>query len=321
MLENQSHARIVAMGVALVLAGAGGRANVASAQSDQVIHVGVSAFEAHGDVYYAQDLGLFKRAGLNIEVQQYQGGSIVVAAIVSGALQIGAGSPLPLASARSRGLPVVLIAPGYIYDAAAPSPIDALVVAANSQARTGKDLNGKTIGVTGIRSVDHIAAFAWIDQHGGDSSTVKVVEVPQSAMPDAVAEGRVDAAMIGDPALSAGIDSGKVRILGKAYDAISKRFFAAGWFSTESWAAKNPEIVRKFTAAINAASTWAVRNPEQAALVLQKYMKVTFSRAHEYHARALDPALIQPLLDAALKYKFLDSMNANDLIWKGQPSQ
>jgi NitT/TauT family transport system substrate-binding protein len=310
--------RLFAAAVLLVaLCAAGGPWQLASAQSEGVIHVGVSAFEAHGDIYYAQDLGLFKRAGLNIDVAQYQGGSIIVAAIVSGALQIGAGSPLPLANARLRGLPVVLIAPGYIYSASAPSPIDALAVAVNSPARTGKDLNGKTVAVTGLKSVDHIAVFGWIDQHRGDSSTVKVVELPQSAMADAVADGRVDAAEIGDPALTAGIDAGRVRIIGKAYDSIAKRFFAASWFSTEDWATKNPDTVRKFARAINEASAWAVKNPEQAATILQKYMKVTFNRAHEYHANTLDKALLQPLLDSAVKYKFLDPMNAQDLIWKG----
>jgi ABC-type nitrate/sulfonate/bicarbonate transport system substrate-binding protein len=76
--------------------------------------------------------------------------------------------------------------------------------------------------------------------------------------------------------------------------------------------------VRKFSAAINQAGTWATRNPVAAAAVMQKYMKVTFNRAHEYHGRTLDPALIQPVLDASVRYKLLTTpMNANDLIWKG----
>ena len=295
-----------------------GSARRAGAQTEPVVHVGISAFEAHADAYYAQDLGLFRRAGLNVDIQQYQGGSTIVAAITGGSLQIGAGNPLPLASARQRGIRVVLVAPGYLYDYAAPSPIDALAVAVNSPLRTGKDLEGKTVAVTGLRSVDHIVVYAWVDQHGGKSSLVKVVEIPQSAMVDAVAEGRVDAAQIGDPALTAGIVAGKVRIIGKAYDAIGKRLFAAAWFSSDEWAAKNPETIRKFTAAINDASAWAAKNPEAAATVLQKYMKVTFSRAHEYHNRTLDPAYIQPLLDAAFKYKALDRpMNASEIIWKG----
>ena len=59
-------------------------------------------------------------------------------------------------------------------------------------------------------------------------------------------------------------------------------------------------------------------NPEAAAAVLRKYMKVTYSRAHEYHARSLDPDMIQPMLDAALHYKLLTTpVTADELIWKG----
>ncbi len=295
----------------------GGVRTRASAQST-VIHLGVSPFEAHADAYYAQDLGLFKRAGLDVAIQQFSGGATVIAAIVGGSLQIGAGSPLPVASARLRGVHIVLVAPGYIYESTGSSPIDALAVAANSPYRTGRDLNGKTVAVAGVKSVAQIAAYAWIDRNGGDSSTVRAVELPQNAMADAVADGRVDAAEIGDPALTAGIDAGKVRIIGKAYDAIAKRLFASTWFSTDEWADRNGDTIKRFTGAINDASAWAVKNPEAAATTLQKYMKVTFTRAHEYHARTLDPALIQPLLDAAAHYKVLDRpMEAREIIWKG----
>jgi NitT/TauT family transport system substrate-binding protein len=289
-----------------------------AAWAQSALHLGISPFEAHADAYYAQDNGLFKKAGLDVDIQQFNGGATVIAAIVGGSLQIGAGSPLPLASARQRGVRVVLVAPGYIYESNASTPIDALAVAANSPYRTGRDLNGKTIAVAGVRSVAQLAAFSWIDRNGGDSSTVKAVELPQNAMADAVADGRVDAAEIGDPALSAGIDNGKVRIIGKAYEAIAKRLFASTWFATEDWADRNADVIRRFTGAINDASAWAVKNPEAAAQVLQKYMKVTFTRAHEYHARTLDPALIQPLLDAAARYKILERpMDAHEIIWSG----
>jgi NitT/TauT family transport system substrate-binding protein len=307
--------RALLAAAALALALCAGGAPFASAQSD-VIHVGISPFEAHADAYYAQDLGLFKKAGLNVDIQQYAGGSLIVAAIVGGALQIGAGNPLPLVNARQHGIHVVLISPGYISDAANP-PIDGLVVAAGSPIHDGKDLSGKTVGVTALRSIDQIATDLWIDHHGGDSSAVRLVEVPQSAMAGAVAEGRIDAAMVGEPALSAGIASGNVRLLGRAYDAIAPHFIVAAWFATEDWANRNPETVRAFAAAINAASAWAFAHPEQAAAILQKYMKVTFTSAHEYHARTLDPALIQPVIDGALRYKILDTpMDARDLIWK-----
>lgn len=305
--------RPFALAVVLALFGSTG----ATAQTTPVIHVGLAPFEGQAGPYYAQDLGLFKAAGLDVEVQQYNGGSAIVAAIVGGSLQIGGGSPLPLAQARARGLKIVLIAPGFIHDYKAEKPNNLLVVGVNSPVRNAKDLNGKTIAVTGLRGLDEIAVDAWLDANGGDSKTVKFTELPQNAMPDAVAAGRVDAAEVGDPGLSAAIDAGKVRALANSYDAIAKYFFGSVWFASEEWANQHPDAVRKFAAAINQAGAWATRNPVGAASVMQKYMKVTFTKAHEYHGRSLDPALIQPVLDASARYKLLTPMNAKDLIWKG----
>lgn len=306
--------RALALAVTLALfCGAG-----AIAQTTPVIHVGLAPFEGQAGPYYAQDLGLFKAAGLDVDIQQYNGGGAIVSAIVGGSLQIGGGTPLPLAQARTRGLKVVMIAPGYIYDYKAPTPINALVVAANSPIHDAKDLAGKTVAVTQVRGLDEVAVDSWLDANSGDSHNVKFTEVPQNVMADAVAAGRVDAAEIGDPALSDALASGKVRILAKAYDAIAKRLFGSVWFASEDWANAHPDAVRKFAAAINQAAAWATRNPVAAAAVLQKYMKVTYPRAHEYHGRTLDPAFIQPILDASYRYKLLTTpVNANDLIWKG----
>jgi NitT/TauT family transport system substrate-binding protein len=306
--------RLLALAVAIaLLSGAG-----AVAQTPSVIHVGLAPFEGQAGPYYAQDLGLFKAAGLDVEIQPYNGGAAVVSAIAGGSLQIGGGTPLPLAQARSRGIKVVIIAPGYIYDYKAPSLINALTVSVNSPLHNAKDLTGKTIGVTALRGLDEIAIDSWLDKNGGDSKSVKFTELPQSAMADAVAAGRVDAAQMGDPGLQAAIDAGKVRVLAKSYDAISKRLFGSVWFASEDWATKNPETVHKFAAAINAAAAWATRNPVAAAAVLRKYLKVDYASAHEYHARSLDIDMIQPMLDAALKYKLLSTpVTANELIFKG----
>ena len=172
--------------------------------------------------------------------------------------------------------------------------------------------------MTQVRGLDEIAVDAWLDKNGGDSKNVKYTEFPQSAMAEAVASGKVDAAQMGDPGLSAAIDAGKVKVLAKDYDAISNRLFGSVWFASEDWAKQHPYVVRKFAAAINQAAIWATKNPEAAAAVLRKYLKVDYTRAHEYHARSLDVDMIQPMLDAAYKYKLLTApVSAQELIFKG----
>jgi NitT/TauT family transport system substrate-binding protein len=286
----------------------------ADAQEQPVIHVALSPFEAQSNVYYAQDLGLFKAAGLNVQIQQVQGSAAIVAAIVGGSLQIGTGSSLPMFSARERGIDLVLIAPGTMSDFA--DQHSGLIAAANSTIRTGKDLNGKTVGVNTLQSVDQLAISSWIDKTGGDSRTVKFLEVPGTLILEALNAGRVDAALTVDPNYSIALSSGRARLVDFVDEAIAKRFIVTTWFALRSWANANPEATSKFAAALNQASAWAVKNPEAAAAVLRKYLHSTTQKADEQHARSLDPGLLQPLIDAAVKYNVLPKpMDVRDIIW------
>ena len=290
---------------------------IAAAEGEGPIRVGLSPFEAQFGAYYAQELGLFKRAGLDVQISQISNGAAIAAAVVGGSLEIGATNPMSLAAAVERGIKLVYFAPGYMYDASTP-PIDALAVAVSSPIRNAKDLNGKVVAGLGVKSVDQVSIYAWVDQHGGDSKTLSFIELAPNVMAEALVDGRVAAANIGEPALSASIDAGKTRILGRSWDAIGKRYLTAGWFATPDWLSKNSDAARRFGVAINQAATWAVQNPESAATMQQKYLHVTYTRAHEYHARSLDPGMLQPLLDAAYRYKAIDRpLDAREMIWKG----
>jgi hypothetical protein len=59
-----------------------------------------------------------------------------------------------------------------------------------------------------------------------------------------------------------------------------------------------------------------VKNPEAAAAILQKNLHLTTSRAHEQHASKLDPALLQPLIDAAVRYgRIAKPLDVREIIW------
>lgn len=286
----------------------------ASAQDESVIHVALSPFEAQSNVYYAQDLGLFKRAGLNVDIQQVQGSAAIVAAIVGGSVQIGTGSSIPAFTARVRGIDLDLVAPGTMSDFADPQ--SGLVTAAGSNIHTGRDLNGKVVGVNTLQSVDQISVQSWVDKNGGDSRTVKFLEVPGTLILDALSTGRIDAAIMANPSYAIALASGRARLAAFVNTAIAPRFMVTSWFAMRPWADAHADAVRKYAAALNDASAWAVKNPDAAAAVLRKYLHTTTQHAHEQHARTLDPALLQPLADAAVKYNVLPKpLDVRAMIW------
>jgi NitT/TauT family transport system substrate-binding protein len=288
----------------------------AAAQTLPTLHIATGGKETDAEVFYAQDLGFFTKAGINADISVMQNGAAIGSAVASGALQVGSSSTLIIANAVSKGLPFVYIAPGGQYNDATPSL--ALVVPANSPIQSAKDLTGKTIAVLALRGIDQSSAMKWIDDNGGNSAGVKFVEIAAPEMAIALARGTVDAAQLAEPFLGGAAKT--VRVLGKSYGAVAKSWMVAGWFSTSDWVAQNPDLVRRFDQAIQMSADWANANPVKAAAILTKYSKANIDRLHTVYGRTLDPAMIAPVIDVGMKYKTLAKpVTPADLIAKPAP--
>ena len=272
--------------------------------------VGAGLIEPQAQAYYARAQGFFKQRGLDIEVVTSANGSATTAAVAGGAMQIGITSVLGLAQAVGRGLPFVTFAPGGIHDSRFSA--SGLLVLPDSKSSSAKDLNGKTVGVSTLKGLDQLVVTVLIDKLGGDVASLKFVELRPTEALAALQAGRVDAVNLEDPELSAA--RGKTRLLGDAEDAVGKIFVETTWFTTRDWLAKNTDTARKFRDAIFAAGTWAMANPEPAALVLQRDLKSTATRATQRFATRFNLADYQLLLDAAAKFKFITPTNASDMV-------
>jgi ABC-type nitrate/sulfonate/bicarbonate transport system substrate-binding protein len=298
-------------GASLLLMPSRGRA-----QTSATIRVTTLPIESAAEVFYAKDMGFFAKAGLDAEVATMQSSSAMAAAIASNAVDIGYSPVDALATIHQRNVPVVVIAPANEYISGSRNA--ALVLAANSPVHEAKDLNGKTIAVSNLRSLSENAPRAWMDRNGGDSSTTKFVEIPFPAMPAALDAGHVDAAWVAEPFLSAATKNG--RVLEYGFDAIAKRFLIGAWFTTAPWAADHRDVVARFAAVIHETAVWANKNQAQSAAVVAKYTKLdpavlaTMTRSH--YAEALAPASLQPLIDVSAKYNGFAAFPAQDLIYK-----
>jgi NitT/TauT family transport system substrate-binding protein len=290
----------------------------ASAQAAPVkLRVGTGTVEANAQIFYAADMGFFKKNGLDVEVVKLRSGTTTMAAIASGDLQCGVANVLSLGAAHLRNVPLVMIAPGAFYDSNAPTT--QMVVAPNSTAKTAKDLNGQTVAVISVGGLDQLAIDAYVDKNGGDLSSVKCIEVPPSAMAEALGQGRIAAAVMNDPELSQAVEAKQVRILSSGYDAIAKLFMQTAWFSTQDWLASNKDVAKRFGDALVAGGAWGMSNPVPAAVILAKYTGSKEAKPKMRYAAKLDPALIQPVYDSGLRYKLLPGVVvAADFSWNGK---
>jgi NitT/TauT family transport system substrate-binding protein len=274
----------------------------AAAQTLVKLQVATTPNDSGAEVYYAKDMGFFKRAGFDVEITTLNNGGIIAAGVAAGTFDVAQAAVSSVASAHERGVNFVIIAPAALW--VAERPTSALVVAKNSPIANAKDLDGKTIAVNGLRNVTQVGPEAWIEQGGGNLASVKFLELPFADMPAAVAAGRVDAAQISEPALDAAVKAGGMKAIAAPYDAIAKRFLLAGWFSTAAWAQQHPDLVRKFAAVMLETARWANANPERSGKILEKYTKLPVSptMARVLYPERMVPSEAQPLIDASARY-------------------
>lgn len=300
---------------ALFAAGGWGATGIATAQTKTPLRVGAGNIESHAEAYYARANGFFVQNGLDVDVQSLRNGAAIAAAVTGGDLQIGISSILQLAEARGRGIPLIVIAPGALHDGRIAHTTN-LVVGPNSPITKASELNGKVVAVSTLNGLDQIIVDALVDKNGGNSSTLKFVEIPPAAAADAVLLGRVAAAQLAEPELSAAGD--RVRRLGDGEDAIAPRFVTSGWFTTIDWLANNKDVARRFATSIFAAGAWAMQNSEKAGEVLQKTLGFADKRATQTYATSRDIRELSPLLTTAVKYKVAAPISSSDLFWDGK---
>jgi NitT/TauT family transport system substrate-binding protein len=299
---------------ALVLAGS----SPIPAQQSPVIQMAASSNDSTTAAVYAVKAGLFKAAGLNVQLTPMSSGSAVAAAVAGGAVQIGGSSLLSLVAARAKGIPFVLVAGSAIFDDGDANYVQ-LVVRKDSALRTARELNGKTLAVPGLKDLNAIASMAWIDQNGGDSSTVHFIELSGPASVQAIADGRVDATILTTPFLAQALEGGSARVLGNAYAAIGKQILVTAWFTTEEFASKNRPVIERFSRIMRDAAIYCNAHQAETVDLIAEFGKIDPNvirrMARARFASSLSAPMIQPIVDAAAKYKVIDgSFNAQDLI-------
>jgi NitT/TauT family transport system substrate-binding protein len=310
--------RIKAPFIALLVAVLAGASGVPTrAQESPPIKIAASTNDSTTAAVYAVKAGLFKKAGLNVELTGMNSGAAVAAAVAGGSVQIGAGSLMSLITAHEKHVPFTLVANSAIM--LSEVLYGALVVKKDSPIRTGRDLNGKTVATPALRDFNAISTMAWVDANGGDSSTLKFVELSAPASLQGVIDGRIDTSIIATPVLTQGLEGGQIRVLGNAFDAISKRYIYIGWFTTEDFASKNRDAIERFTRVMHDAAVYCNAHHAETADMIVEFAKidpkVAAGMTRVMFAEYLSAPLIQPMIDVAAKYKLIEKrFDAQDLI-------
>jgi NitT/TauT family transport system substrate-binding protein len=281
------------------------------------ILVGASSDDVVRPLLYAVDAGLFKKVGLDVQLVKLANGAAVAAAVAGGSIQLGKGSALTPVQAYAKGIPFIVTA--NLADYSSDSPNIAMVVQNSAPIHAPKDLVGKTIGMVGLNDSNTLGVYAWLEKAGVDLTSVKFIELGNSAGAAALEAKRVDAMMFLDPALSAALTNPNLRILGYPNDALGRRFSVGTMFGFATWVSAHHDEVERFNRALSAAEAYVAGHENETKALAAKFAGLDLSQLQNIRpptrTTGITTSDLQIVIDAAVKYKFISKgINANELI-------
>ena len=290
--------------------------DVVRAQAPQAVRLIGVPTDDMTPVFSAAKAGLYRKAGIDLEIVPTSSGAVATDAIMAGTYEIGKGSAIGIFNAYLHGLPIRIIGNGPVWDER--TPFSMMIVAADSPAKDGAFFNGKTLCSAALRDLNMLAMCAWIDQNGGDSKSINWVEAPNSAAGVGVADHRFAATMLQEPQLSSALQAGTVRAFAPAYNGIAPHFSTALYFVQADWAAKNGKAIKSFLDATYAAARMTNGKPADTAAMMSDVTKIPLNvyqkMARPNSSLKSDPALVQPMIDVAAKYGYISrAFSAKDI--------
>ena len=294
-------------------AGAAGIAATAlpfgAARAQGKLNVGYMKIGDLSPFFLAMDKAYFKDAGLDINLASMVGGAAIMPALASGSINIGWSNVISVYQGHLQGLDYRLVANGAI-NKRETNDVFGVCVAPDSPLQSAKDLAGRTVAVNTLRNIMHGATAHWIDSNGGDSTKVKWLEIPFPQMALALVNKQVDAYGGVEPFITAPVQQKQARLLGRQLGAIAPRLLIASYFGSEAWINKNAGLVKAFVASINRGIDAHNANLDEAKVTLAKHTGLKPELFKDMALPAFEKKLLesdlQPMLDVALRYKFVD---------------
>lgn len=216
-----------------------------------VIRVGHPGYVSDIGLFIAQDKGYFREQGVVVSFEPVTGGAEQVALLGTGRLEIATGAFSPtLFNAIARGLPIVAVADkGSVRDGFGYAALVVRKALVDSgRYRSLKDLRGLVLATPDNASPSPFLYYVVLKHAGMTMRDVTMGYVGVLDQPIAMANGKIDASMMGEPLVSAVEARGIGKVVLTVDQVLPKFEFGMILYNTD-WARRHPQEARRWMVA------------------------------------------------------------------------
>ncbi|TYB67260.1 PhnD/SsuA/transferrin family substrate-binding protein [Nonomuraea sp. PA05] len=307
--------RIVVAGMAVALAlsacGGGGGENgttgttsAGGLEKTQLL-VGVVPVPSSASLFIAEKRGFFKEEGLTVKTEIIQAPTAVMPKIVNGSMDAFMTSYVVLMTINDSGAAKLKL---FQHTMGGAPNVSAVVVAKGSPIKSVADLKGKTVAVNVLKALGQTVTNAHLQDAGVRPEDVKFVPVSFADQLGALSTGKVDAAWLVEPFLSAAKKSGATQIVDTT-SGVTEGVPIDGWGVTEQWVSKYPKTAAAFHRALAKAQQIAGADRKAIDEVVPTYTQIPADTAAAMtlgtFTMEADKASVQKLADLMHGYGYL----------------
>src|SRR5262245_41804680 len=252
MIGSSIRNALAALGALVLMTGA------AAAQSKVTIAIGGAGCLCYLPTVLAEQLGEYKKAGVEVELVDFKGGSQSLTAVLGGSADVVSGYFDHCVNLAAKNQPLEAF---VVYDR---YPGLALVVGPKQTGaiKSVKDLANKRVGVSAPGSSTDFFLKYLLSKNGVDPNSVGVVGIGLAAIA-AMEQGSVDAAVMLDPAVT--LLQGKNKDLVILSDTRTQKdtlavfggeYPGGALYTKSGWIASHPKETQALTNAIVATLKW-----------------------------------------------------------------
>ncbi|MEE8448517.1 MAG: ABC transporter substrate-binding protein [Thermodesulfobacteriota bacterium] len=294
-----------------------GQVNFALGQ--QVIKIGLIGITPEIPIHVAKDRGCFNQEGIKIVPVRVRGGAAAIPALAGGSLQMTHSAYVSAFVARERGIRVTILAPfdKFIkgHDASA------IVVRDDSGIKKARDLEGKTVAVNVIKSLNWLYATEWLSKAGADPGKVVWLEVPFPFMIGAVRTKKVDAVYATEPFVTLEREKGGVRVVARPFTAVSPVMYTGGVVGIEEWVRPNKDKVAGFVRCLRKSIDYLNANRDKWPDIFPRYTRLKREWVPRlvkpnFSSDPMDLGILQSGADLALKWGLIRKrLDVKEMTW------
>jgi len=250
------------------------------------------AYAAHPQTALAQvahSRGYFRGAGLEATAHKFPSGKAALEYLLEGKADFATVAETPVMLAIMKGEKISVIATIQTSSLA-----HALLARKDRGILSLGDIKGKRIGVA-VGSSSHFFLDGILIAHGISSKDVEVVDLKAEKIPDALAQGDIDAGSTFTPY----VEHAQQKLGSSVITFREKTIYRYNFLvvATQEFIRKNPDKVRKMLSALVKAEGFVRENPAEAQIIVADFCGIELAIVRDSWADAtLAVTLDQPLI-------------------------